>query len=139
MKSAISLLAVVLILLPSLLGAEDEQDRKEKLRYLILDLHQAATSQDLKSLERLLPLVFKYSFGGDDTREGAIKFYKEYPDKLKDLATVLEAGCKKQGEYHYTCPPQNADKDIIYFGPRAQFEYDPKAKKWVFMWFVEGD
>lgn len=138
-RSRLSFLVVVLILFPSLLVAENGEDRKEALRFLIMDLHQAASTQDLKSLGKLLPPVFKYSFGGDDTREGAIKFYKEYPGKLRNLANVLEAGCKKEGENYFTCPPQNADKDVIYFGPRAEFEYDPKAKKWVIVWFVEGD
>ena len=34
---------------------------------------------------------------------------------------------------------QDADKTVIYFGPRAGFEYDQKNKKWIFKYFVEGD
>lgn len=38
-------------------------------------------------------------------REGAIKYYKNNPDKLKNLASVLEAGCRMQGEYYSSRPP----------------------------------
>ena len=139
MRVVITLLALLVFLYPACLFAEDQEDRKEKLRYLILDIHEAAVRNNLEALRNMLPPVFKYSFGGDDLRKGAIKYYKDNPDKLKNLASVLEAGCKSQGEYYYSCPPQDADRTVIYFGPRAGFEYDQKNKKWIFKYFVEGD
>lgn len=139
MRVITSLLLLLVLLCPSCLFAEDQEDRKEKLRYLILDIHEAAFNNNFEALKRILPPVFKYSFGGDGLREGAIKYYKDNPDKLKNLASVLEAGCKRQGEHYYSCPPQDADKTVIYFGPRAGFEYDQKNKKWIFKYFVEGD
>ena len=139
MRVITTLFVLSVLLYPSCIFAEDQEDRKEKLRYLILDIHEAAFNDNFEALKRLLPPVFKYSFGGDDLREGAIKYYKDNPDKLKNLASILEAGCKRQGEYYYSCPPQNADKTVIYFGPRAGFEYDQKSKKWKFKYFVEGD
>ena len=139
MRVITSLLLLLVLLCPSCLFAEDQEDRKEKLRYLILDIHEAAFNNNFEALKRILPPVFKYSFGGDDLREGAINYYKDNPDKLKNLASVLEAGCKMQGENYYSCPPQDADKTVIYFGPRAGFEYDQKNKKWIFKYFVEGD
>ena len=104
-----------------------------------MDVHAAADANNLEMLEKLMPPIFKYSFGGDDTRESAIKYYKENPKKLKTLASILEMGCKSRGEYFYSCPPQDADKTVVYFGPRAGFEYDQKNKKWIFKYFVEGD
>ena len=135
----IILLICFLFLCPSFLIAEDQEDRKEKLRYIIMDVHEAADAGNLEMLEKLMPPIFKYSFGGDDLRESAIKYYRENPEKLKTLASILEMGCKSQGEYYYSCPPQDADKTILYFGPRAGFEYDQKNKKWIFKYFVEGD
>ena len=139
MRVVTTLLLFLALLYPSCLFAEDQEDRKEKLRYLILDIHEAAVTNNIEALKHILPPIFKYSFGGDDLREGAIKFYKDNPDKLKNLASVLEAGCKRQGKYYYSCPPQDADKTVIYFGPRAGFEYDQKNKKWIFKYFVEGN
>ena len=139
MKVVIRLFFCLIFLYPSFLFAEDQEDRKEKLRYLILDIHAAAVANNLEALGNLMPPIFKYSFGGDDLRESAIKYYKDNPEKLKKLASILEAGCKIQGEYYCTCPPQDADNTIIYFGSRAGFAYDQKNKKWIFEYFVEGD
>jgi len=134
-----SCLICFLLLSPSSLIAEDQEDRKEKLRYIIMDVHEAADASNLEMLEKLMPPIFKYSFGGDDLRESAIKYYKENPEKLKTLVSILEMGCKSLGEFFYSCPPQDADKTVVYFGPRAGFEYDQKNKKWIFKYFVEGD
>ena len=139
MRVATTLLVLLFLSYSLCLFAEDQEDRKEKLRYLILDIHEAAIYNNLEALKHTLPPVFKYNFGGDDLREGAIKYYKENPGKLKNLALVLEAGCKRHGENYYSCPPQDADKTVIYFGPRAGFEYDQKNQKWIFKYFVEGD
>lgn len=142
MKAINTLVVFMVILYPFCLlpeEQEEQEERKEQLRYLILDIHVAASNSNFEDLKRMLPPVFKYSFGGNDLREGAIKYYKNNPDKLKNLASVLEAGCRMQGEYYSSCPPQEGGKTVIYFGPRAGFEFDKKSKKWIFRYFVEGD
>jgi hypothetical protein len=134
--SMISLLGLLAI---GSFPSQDPEILKDELRYLMYDVQAAARDKDFDALEKILPPVFKYSLGGDDTREGALRYYRQNPEKLDVLFSILEAGCKKDGEFNYWCPPQNADREVIYLGPRVGFVYDQKAKKWLFKYFVEGD
>ena len=117
----------------------DNELKHDDIRYLIMDVQSAASSGDPQQLLPHLPPIFKYSFGGDDTREGAMAFYREYPEKLSQLHTILLQGCRRQGDDFYSCPPQAAERDVIYFGPRAGFMFDNNRQRWQFNYFVEGD
>ncbi|MCW8917227.1 MAG: hypothetical protein OQL08_00205 [Gammaproteobacteria bacterium] len=119
--------------------AADEPQKHDDIRYLIMDLQSAALSGELQQLLAFIPPHFKYSFGGDDSREGAARYYREYPEKLPQLYNTLAQGCRRQGDDFYSCPPQAAQRDVIYFGPRAGFNFDRASGQWQFSYFLEGD
>ena len=108
---------------------------------LVDQVSTAADHRDFESLHGLMVLDFRYSFGGNRSRDEAIEWYKDRPKLLNELASVLSGDCAIT-EYdvtlYYVCPAAAVDPDTPYYGYRAGFRLKDR-NNWQFVWFLAGD
>ncbi len=89
--------AFATILISALIFATQSQATEQAdigLVSLVDQVSTAADRRDFESLRSLMVLDFRYSFGGNRSRDEAIEWYKDRPKILNELASVLSCGSR---------------------------------------------
>lgn len=113
-----------------------------QLDMLKRDVGAAAEKADLVQLHLLMVQDFRYSFGGNNSRDEAIQYYRSRPELLTKLAAILSEECAQANynvpEEYVVCPAEAANPDSNFFDWRAGFRRSNNGR-WEFVWFLAGD